>query len=66
MRKANTLLLGLCLVSVAVAADDAEIPDLEFLEFLAEWQDEGEVWLDEQNLDELLAESEPATEVEND
>lgn len=66
MRKANTLLLGLCLVSVAVVADDAEIPDLEFLEFLAEWQDEGEVWLDEQNLDELLAESEPATEVEND
>ena len=65
MRKANSLLLGLCLVSSALVADDADTPDLEFLEFLGEWQDDGEAWLDTQKLDELVVKPTPTTEVED-
>ena len=66
MRRVSVLTLGLCLLSAAVMADEAEAPGLEFLEFLGEWQDDGEAWLDVQKLDELLAESELTVEVEND
>ncbi len=63
MHKANALLLGLCLVSPALAVDETDAPDLEFLEFLGEWQDDGDAWLDTQKLDELPVRPTPATEV---
>jgi len=65
MRKANSLLLGLCLVSSALVADDADTPDLEFLEFLGEWQGDGDAWLETQKLDELAVKPTPTTEVED-
>lgn len=68
MHKANFLLLGLCLVSTCVVADEGEepgTPDLEFLEFLGEWQDDGETWLDTQKLEELAVKPTLATEVED-
>ncbi|HHJ81016.1 MAG TPA: hypothetical protein ENJ65_05235 [Candidatus Tenderia electrophaga] len=68
MHKANFLLLSLCLVSTNIVADEAEesgAPDLEFLEFLGEWQDDGEAWLDTQKLEELAVKPTPATEVED-
>ncbi len=65
MRRANITLLGLCLMSPALVADESEMPDLAFLEFLGEWQDEGEAWLDTQELEELTVNAVPATEVDD-
>lgn len=61
--RASGWLLSLCLASPAMA-DEQETPDLEFLEFLAEWQDESEAWLDTQDLDKLPTQTEPAPETE--
>ena len=65
MHRASALLLGLCLVSPLLLADQSEEPELEFFEFLGEWQGDGEAWLDVQKLDELPAESGLAAEVNN-
>ena len=39
------LLWGLTGVSGLVIADDAEAPDLEFLEYLGSWEDSDEDWV---------------------
>ncbi len=65
MRRVSITLLGLCLVSPVLVADESEMPDLAFIEFLGEWQDEGEAWLDTQELEELSEKPVPAIEVDD-
>ncbi len=65
MHRVNAALLGVCLVSPALLADEPEAPDLAFLEFLGEWQEEGEAWLDTQKLEEITVDSTSETEVDD-
>ena len=58
MRRAKLVLIGALSIVASVSAEEANVPDLEFLEFLGEWQDDGEAWLDVQKIDELSVESE--------
>ncbi|MCW9005150.1 MAG: hypothetical protein OQK70_07800 [Gammaproteobacteria bacterium] len=61
-----------CLIGISFAtgihADSADQPDLEFLEFLADWQSDQGEWLDPLHMQEL-AQNEPgvqSTEVQGD
>ena len=42
-----------CLLPVAIHAEPADQPGLEFLEFLAEWQSDQGEWLDPLHMQEL-------------
>lgn len=60
MNRGSTLLVGLCLlthVPGVATAPTPETPELELLEFLGEWSDEGEEWLKQQ---EKLRDEKPA------
>lgn len=75
MKRVNTLLLGLCLITpvttmaaAPVPTADADAPDLELLEFLGEWSGEGEAWLQQmdKSKDEKPAVAPKKSEVKND
>ena len=52
-RTLGAMLCGLALCSnVAVAADEEEVPDVEFLEYLGMWEETDEEWI---LLDETMA-----------
>ena len=49
MNRANALLLTLTLLAPALThATETDAPDPELLEFLGEWGDEGDAWLQQQ------------------
>ena len=61
------VLWGLIGVTGIVVADEAEAPDLEFLEYLGSWEESDEDWLllaaeavDKKESEETIDESEPA------
>ena len=61
------VLWGLIGVTGIVVADEAEAPDLEFLEYLGSWEESDEDWLllaadavEEKESKETIEESEPA------
>lgn len=61
------VLWGLIGVTGIVVADEAEAPDLEFLEYLGSWEESDEDWLllaaeavDKKESEETTDESEPA------
>ena len=66
-RKLGAVMYGLALCgNLAVAADDEEMPNADFLEYLGMWEETDEVWL---LLDEAMAaeneeRSDPAPEGE--
>lgn len=69
MKRVNHVLLGLCLIAPAAGmagtpASDA--PDLELLEFLGEWGDEGEAWMKQQKVEQEKAVAAPKGEVKKD
>lgn len=69
MNRVNPLLLGLCLLAPVLsqaAAPAPEAPDLELLEFLGEWNGEGEEWLKQQALEQEKAVAAPKVEVKKD
>ena len=49
MNRVSQVLCGLSLLAAAaVSAQEQEAPALEFLEFLGEWSEEDQAWLDSQ------------------
>ena len=61
------VLWGLIGITGIVVADEAEAPDLEFLEYLGSWEESDEDWLllaaeavDKKESEETIDESEPA------
>ncbi len=58
MHRVRLLVMSLCLLSSAVMAEEAEAPDMDFLEFLGEWQGDDEAWLDTQALDDVSVDTE--------
>lgn len=53
-----------CLLPVAIHAELADQPDLEFLEFLAEWQSDQGEWLDPLQMQELAQNEHTAKPIE--
>ena len=66
MSRGSTLLVCLCLLTPVVAratTPPPEAPDLELLEFLGEWGDEGDAWLQQQQNEQQKSVAAPRTEV---
>ena len=65
MNRVSTVLCGFSLLaSAAVAADQGEqVPALEFLEFLGEWSEDDQAWLDTQQQQEDTEQTHAQTEV---
>ena len=53
-----------CLLPVAIHAESADQLDLEFLEFLAEWQSDQGEWLDPLHMQELAQNEHTAEPIE--
>lgn len=62
----KSLLLAAALLGFnVVVAEEAEVPPLELLEYLGEWEDQEGQWLDPQLLQLVLPGSEDQTNVED-